>query len=74
MCIKLPVATEASDRVAQWISAFLASDMPRAKSLVMTLFGDAIVPHGGRVWLGSLIDLLAPFGINDRLLRTSVLR
>jgi hypothetical protein len=24
------------------------------------------------VWLGSLIELLAPFGDNDRLLRTSV--
>lgn len=40
----------------------------------MTLFGDAIRPHGGALWLGSLIRLLAPFGINDRLVRTSVFR
>jgi phenylacetic acid degradation operon negative regulatory protein len=40
----------------------------------MTIFGDSIVPHGGVVWLGSLIGLLAPFGVNDRLLRTSVFR
>ena len=40
----------------------------------MTIFGDAIVPHGGEIWLGSLIELLAPFGVNDRLLRTSVFR
>jgi phenylacetic acid degradation operon negative regulatory protein len=26
------------------------------------------------VWLGSLIEMLAPFGVNDRLLRTSVFR
>jgi phenylacetic acid degradation operon negative regulatory protein len=26
------------------------------------------------VWLGSLIELLAPFGVNDRLLRTAVFR
>ncbi|MEO8839465.1 MAG: phenylacetic acid degradation operon negative regulatory protein PaaX [Herbaspirillum sp.] len=47
---------------------------PRAKSMVMTLFGDTIAPHGGKVWLGSLIELLAPFGISDRLVRTSVFR
>jgi len=57
-----------------WITAFLQEDPPRSKSLVMTVFGDSIVPHGGLAWLGSLIDLLAPFGVNDRLLRTSVFR
>jgi phenylacetic acid degradation operon negative regulatory protein len=57
-----------------WITAFLAAEPPRSKSLVMTIFGDAIAPHGGEAWLGSLIDLLEPFGINDRLLRTSVFR
>ncbi|MES2150791.1 MAG: phenylacetic acid degradation operon negative regulatory protein PaaX [Pseudomonadota bacterium] len=59
---------------ADWIAHFLAKDPPRSKSLVMTIFGDTIVPHGGAVWLGSLIELLAPFGVNDRLLRTSVFR
>jgi len=58
----------------EWIAQFLAADPPRSKSLVVTIFGDAIVPHGGTVWLGSLIDLLEPFGVNDRLLRTSVFR
>jgi phenylacetic acid degradation operon negative regulatory protein len=57
-----------------WIAQFLATDPPRSKSLVVTIFGDAIVPHGGTVWLGSLITLLEPFGVNDRLLRTSVFR
>jgi phenylacetic acid degradation operon negative regulatory protein len=59
---------------SDWIAASLAGDPPRSKSLVVTIFGDAIVPHGGMVWLGSLIELLAPFGVNDRLLRTSVFR
>lgn len=40
----------------------------------MTVFGDSIAPHGGGVWLGSLIELLMPFGISDRLVRTSVFR
>jgi phenylacetic acid degradation operon negative regulatory protein len=57
-----------------WIAAFLAAEPPRSKSLVMTVIGDAIAPHGGRAWLGSLIALLAPFGVTDRLLRTSVFR
>lgn len=46
----------------------------RTGSLVISLFGDAIAPHGGAVWLGSLINALAPFGISDRLVRTSVFR
>ena len=58
----------------EWIAHFLATDPPRSKSLVMTIFGDTIAPHGGAIWLGSLIELLAPFGVNDRLLRTSVFR
>ena len=58
----------------EWIAQFLATDPPRSKSLVMTIFGDAIAPHGGAIWLGSLIELMAPFGVNDRLLRTSVFR
>lgn len=57
-----------------WIAALLAAEPPRSKSLVMTVIGDAIAPHGGRVWLGSLIELMAPFGVTDRLLRTSVFR
>jgi phenylacetic acid degradation operon negative regulatory protein len=58
----------------KWINHFLATDPPRSKSLVMTIFGDAIAPHGGRLWLGSLIELVAPLGVTDRLVRTSVFR
>ncbi len=47
---------------------------PRAKSLIVTVLGDALAPHGGAIWLGSLIALMAPFGINGRAVRTSVLR
>ncbi|EKU30428.1 phenylacetic acid degradation operon negative regulatory protein [Alcaligenes sp. HPC1271] len=60
--------------LAQWAAHHLENRPPRAKSLVMTLFGDVIRPHGGKLWLGSLIQLLAPFGISDRLVRTSVYR
>jgi len=60
--------------VDRWIQAFLQGDPPRAKSLIVTVFGDSIAPHGSAVWLGSLIELLAPFGVNGRLVRTSVFR
>ena len=58
----------------QWIDHFLSTDPPRSKSLVMTIFGDAIAPHGTRLWLGSLIELVAPMGATERLVRTSVFR
>ncbi len=59
---------------SEWIAHFLATDPPRSKSLVMTVLGDAIAPHGGAVWLGSLIELVAPLGVTDRLVRTAVFR
>jgi phenylacetic acid degradation operon negative regulatory protein len=46
----------------------------RAGSLLVTLFGDCILPRGGRIALGSLIRLAAPFGLNERLVRTAAAR
>ena len=60
--------------VRQRIEAFGEQSRLRAGSLVITVFGDAIVPRGGRLWVGSLIRLLAPLGINERLTRTTVFR
>lgn len=61
-------------QIAAWIRRALAADPPRAKSLVVTIFGDSIAPHAEFIWLQSLIDLLAPFGVNERLVRSSVFR
>jgi phenylacetic acid degradation operon negative regulatory protein len=46
----------------------------QAGSLITTVFGDAILPRGGRVSLGSMIQLLQPLGVNERLVRTAVYR
>lgn len=46
----------------------------RGGSLIVSVFGDSISQHGGSVWLGSLIEALEPFGLNQRLVRTSVYR
>jgi phenylacetic acid degradation operon negative regulatory protein len=56
------------------IKRLIRIERPRAKSLVFTVFGDSITPHGGAVWLGQLVDLLAPFGVTERLVRSSVFR
>src|SRR5579862_2282205 len=46
----------------------------RGGSLLITIFGDSIAPRGGAVSLGSLISLARPFGLAERLVRTSVAR
>jgi phenylacetic acid degradation operon negative regulatory protein len=46
----------------------------RGGSLIVTLFGDSILPRGGAIALGSLIELAAPFGLNERLVRTAASR
>jgi phenylacetic acid degradation operon negative regulatory protein len=56
------------------IDRFRQQQRVRAGSLIMSVFGDAVLPRGGRIWLGSLIRLLEPLGLNERLVRTSVFR
>jgi phenylacetic acid degradation operon negative regulatory protein len=46
----------------------------RAWSLIITLYGDAIVPRGGSLWLGSLIDIMALFRIDAGHVRTAMSR
>lgn len=57
-----------------WIYQFLRTAPPRSKSLMVTLLGDSIAPRSGGLWLGELIQLLRPFHINERLVRTSIFR
>lgn len=56
------------------IEDFRQKSRVQASSLITSVFGDALVPRGGRVWLGSLIRLLQPLNINERLVRTTVFR
>jgi phenylacetic acid degradation operon negative regulatory protein len=60
--------------LGQWIEQQLADRPLRANSLLITIFGDMIAPHGGTVWLGGLIRLVEPLGLNSRTVRTSVFR
>ena len=45
-----------------------------ARTVLVTVFGDGIEPHGGEVWAGSLLRLVEPLGMNERLVRTSLNR
>ncbi len=64
------MTTSIHDRLA----AFRNQDRVQAGSLIISVFGDAVLPRGGRIWLGSLIRLVEPLGLNERLVRTSVFR
>ncbi len=58
----------------QRLQDFRAQSRGQASSAIVTVFGDGVLPRGGRIWLGSLIALLGPLGLNERLVRTSVFR
>lgn len=63
-----------SDSINNRLDAFRQQRRVHAGSLIISVFGDAILPRGGRIWLGSLIRLLEPLELNERLIRTSVFR
>jgi phenylacetic acid degradation operon negative regulatory protein len=46
----------------------------RAWSLIVTIYGDAVVPRGGSLWLGSLLDMMAVFSIRGGVVRTAMSR
>lgn len=54
------------------LRVFRAQRPLRAGSLLLSIFGDSIAPRGGEIALASLIELCRPFGISERLVRTSV--
>ena len=60
--------------VQQRLESFRQQRRVHATSLITTTFGDAVLLRGGRIWLGSLIQLLEPLQLNERLIRTSVFR
>lgn len=60
--------------IAELLARFRRQRPLRGGSLLVTIFGDAIMPRGGAVTLGSLIALAEPFGLNERLVRTAAAR
>jgi phenylacetic acid degradation operon negative regulatory protein len=68
----VPVSIDSASR--KLVAEFSSRRTLRTGSLITTVFGDAIAPRGGSVWLGSLIDAMSEFGVSERLVRTSVFR
>ncbi|MGG5809389.1 PaaX family transcriptional regulator C-terminal domain-containing protein [Falsiroseomonas sp. CW058] len=47
---------------------------PRTASFIVTIWGDAVAPRGGSLWLGSLQAILDRFGCNPGQVRTAMSR
>jgi phenylacetic acid degradation operon negative regulatory protein len=62
------------ERCAALIRGFRQKPDASARTVLVTVFGDGIEPHGGEVWAGSLLRLVEPLGMNERLVRTSLNR
>lgn len=56
------------------VAAFNRRKPVRAGSLIITLYGDAIVPRGGSLSLGNITDIMALFGIDSGHVRTAISR
>src|SRR5437588_11864014 len=56
------------------ILARLRSEPSRCGSTVITIYGDAIVPRGGCVWLGTLLAFFRSIEISEGVVRTAVSR
>ncbi len=52
----------------------LRSEPSRTWSIVITLFGDAVIPRGGSLWLGSLLEIFSGLGVASGVVRTAMSR
>jgi len=52
----------------------LKREPSRTGSIVITVFGDAIMPRGGSVWLGTLLEFFKALDIDSCVVRTAVSR
>jgi phenylacetic acid degradation operon negative regulatory protein len=66
--------TTAARKLTALLDSFQRRRPMRAGSLIVTIYGDAIVPRGGSLRLGSLLDLMAGFGVEPGLVRTATSR
>ncbi len=58
------------DVVEQW------AEQPdiSARSVIVTIIGDTLVPVGASMWMNQMLQLTSVFGFSDRLVRTSMTR
>jgi len=69
-----PAAATALPSPLAPILEHLRSRPSRTWSIVVTVFGDAVVPRGGSLAVGSLLDIFAGMGIGSGVVRTALSR
>ena len=52
----------------------LKREPSRTGSIIITVFGDAIVPRGGSVWLGTLLEFFDSLDVDSGVVRTAMSR
>ena len=70
------MSTAGDAALADLRAARTSEGAPSARNLIVTVFGDALLPHGAgtEVSVRALASLLAAFGVSERLVRTSLTR
>jgi phenylacetic acid degradation operon negative regulatory protein len=63
-----------SPTIVSLVKKFHSHKPTRIWSLIVTLYGDAIVPRGGSLWIGSLVDTMELFGVDAGHVRTAISR
>ncbi|MBS0562203.1 MAG: phenylacetic acid degradation operon negative regulatory protein PaaX [Proteobacteria bacterium] len=56
------------------ILGHLRAEPSRTWSIIVTLYGDAVVPRGGSLWLGTLLEIFEASGIGGNVVRTAMSR
>ena len=62
------------DDVSPLAATLARTGPPRIASLIVTVWGDAVAPRGGSLWLGSLQAILDKFGCTPGQVRTAMSR
>ncbi|MXN64325.1 GntR family transcriptional regulator [Stappia sp. GBMRC 2046] len=66
------VATPAA--IDKLVAALHACQPLRVWSLIVTFYGDAVVPRGGEIWLGTITELMQAMEVDDRAVRAAMSR
>jgi phenylacetic acid degradation operon negative regulatory protein len=75
MTAPVPTPPPAIDAlVARLIADFVERRALRAGSFIVTIYGDVVLPRGGSLWIGNVIETCALVGISETLARTAVSR
>lgn len=66
--------TAAAAAVDSLVEEFASRRPLRAAAFIVTLYGDVVIPRGGSLWVGNVIEACARVGISETLVRTAASR